>query len=99
MCRLRVHTPLTRTLAISGLDHTIKELKQELEKVTGCPAVSQKLSFKGPLKNDTDTLRSRKFTSKCKVRYDVPTASFLCVRLLCVRNYRLFIGNLAVRTD
>ena len=51
----------------TGLDRTIKELKDHLETITSCPAVSQKLSFKGPLKDDSQTLRDRKFSSKAKV--------------------------------
>eukprot|EP00037_Helgoeca_nana_P028353 m.333219 g.333219 ORF g.333219 m.333219 type:complete len:275 (-) comp27739_c0_seq1:90-914(-) len=60
-----------------SLDRTVGELKLHLEKATGCPTVSQKLSFKGPLKDDTQTLRSRKFSSRAKVLLIGPTAEDL----------------------
>eukprot|EP00729_Bicosta_minor_P000276 gene276-8504_t len=49
-----------------GLDRTIVELKQHLEKTLNCPAATQKLMYKGPVK-DADTLRSKKWKKNCKV--------------------------------
>jgi len=49
-----------------GMDRTVAELKQHLEKETNCPVVQQKLMYKGPVK-DTDTLRKKKFKKNCKV--------------------------------
>ena len=48
------------------MDRTIAELKLHLEKEIKCPAATQKLMFKGPLK-DTDTLRAKKFKKNAKV--------------------------------
>eukprot|EP00039_Didymoeca_costata_P027657 m.18875 g.18875 ORF g.18875 m.18875 type:complete len:251 (+) comp6431_c0_seq1:48-800(+) len=49
-----------------GLNKTIAELKKHLEKELNCPAVQQKLMYKGPL-NDTDTLKSKNFKKNAKV--------------------------------
>eukprot|EP00035_Acanthoeca_spectabilis_P034799 m.30981 g.30981 ORF g.30981 m.30981 type:complete len:263 (+) comp6873_c0_seq1:1555-2343(+) len=62
---------------VFGLDQTIGELKAHLEGKTGCPASVQKLSFKGPVKDDSQTLKERKFTPKCKVLLIGPTAEDL----------------------
>ena len=61
----------------AGLDKTVGELKKHLESVTSCPVPSQKLSFKGPLKDDAQTLRARKFGPKVKVLLIGPTAEDL----------------------